>query len=199
MDPNGLPLQVINPVTGDYYGPRQDHDSTFDTVQAPSSEIYSLAAILPTCPGARALRRQPTVPVHRACQLMGPWQEQVLGWTRLLRGGEACRNFFRSYEEPNKETRTEMSHFGKIVVAYTWRIKYCLLNKYCAEVVLFCCFTFSDLSILASYWRRNTPLFIYQGFIYISVRDLYSSQPSPGTGSLSYRLRHCGRILYFML
>ena len=40
--------------------------SMFDTVQAPSSEIYGLASILPTCPGARAPAGEPTVLVHGA-------------------------------------------------------------------------------------------------------------------------------------
>ena len=48
------------------------------------------------------------------------------------------------------------------------------MNKYYAEVLLFCCFTFSDYSTLASYWRRNK--YIVQHYnIYIFI-DLSHSR-----------------------
>ena len=49
MDPNGSSLQVINPIKETTMAYDEVTSSMFDTVQAPCSDSYGLAAYLPTC------------------------------------------------------------------------------------------------------------------------------------------------------
>ena len=54
MDPNGSPLQVINPCQGDYRGPSIMGPASSSSIPCRHHSEDGLAAILPTCPEARA-------------------------------------------------------------------------------------------------------------------------------------------------
>ena len=116
MDSNGSPLQAINSVRGDYYRLRPGHEQHIDTVQATSWKTYGLAAYLPTClpawdpfgslqtnlssgPGARRSRDQ----VRN--ESLGPNPTEY-------KGAEYLEADPISFTRANKETQTDMSHFG---------------------------------------------------------------------------------------
>ena len=113
MDPNGSPLQVINPVGGDYNSPRSGHRvARLIRVHIPSR---TPRAWQPTCLPAWDPLGSPQTNLSfgpRAPRLKGPGQERIPGAeSDWVIGGGVRRSDPRSYTRANKRTRTDMSHF----------------------------------------------------------------------------------------
>ena len=123
MDPNGTPLQVINPVKETTMVYNETTSSKFDTVQAPHLFTYSLAAYLPTC--KRALwfsADESSVPVQERNSSRDQARNDSLGLNLTeYEEAEYVELIHRSFTRANKETLTYIClTLGELLYTYIY-------------------------------------------------------------------------------